>query len=240
MSSFEITISLLFAADALRLLRAMGKQVLFVTNNSTRLRAAYAERFSRLGFDGVGGADVMTSAHAVALRLRSSFASVHRVFMIGSRALQQELEDAGYGKCPWRGHVDQRGLMGSFTSGFPSSEVVTSAEMPRITSDADFASVVVDPGVGAVVVGADFGLTYGKIAYASLFLQKNKGCAFLCTSMDAFDVLGDRRIPGAPMIAVGALQNTNVATVCGRSMSGICGDVLVAHVLHAVRRHRWH
>ncbi len=78
---------------------------------------------------------------------------------------------------------------------FPTTEVLFGDDVPLVQSDDDFMRLRPDPALGAVVCGFDFNLSYSKIAYASLCLQKNPGCLFLATSQDSFDTLTDRRIP---------------------------------------------
>jgi phosphoglycolate/pyridoxal phosphate phosphatase family enzyme len=44
---------------------------------------------------------------------------------------------------------------------------------------------IVDPDVGAVVVGIDVDINYYKIQYAQLCLNQNKNCLFIATNQDA-------------------------------------------------------
>ncbi len=96
--------------------------------------------------------------------------------------------------------------------------------IPTVQSDGDFAALTPDPAIGAVVCGFDFNLSFSKIAFACLCLQKNPGCLFLATSQDAFDTLKDRRIPAM----TGALLGVRVrGWVCARVLSyfggvGLC------------------
>ena len=54
------------AAESIAALRASGKRVMFLTNNSTKTRAELMGKLERLGFQGVGLADVMNSSHSAA------------------------------------------------------------------------------------------------------------------------------------------------------------------------------
>jgi ribonucleotide monophosphatase NagD (HAD superfamily) len=84
--------------------------------------------------------------------------------------------------------------------------------IPVVQSDSDYTALTPDPAIGAVVCGFDFNLSYSKIAYACLCLQKNPGCLFLATSQDSFDTLSDRRIP-AMTGAAGHVTSTVYTTV---------------------------
>ena len=51
--------------------RQAGKRLLFITNNSTKSRAMAAAKFERLGIQGVGAEDIITSGFAAAKYLQS-------------------------------------------------------------------------------------------------------------------------------------------------------------------------
>jgi 4-nitrophenyl phosphatase len=79
------------AVETVLALRAGGARVRFVTNNSTRSPASYAEKLSRMGFEARAN-EVYSSALAAAEYLRGSVA---RAFVVGEEGLTMALENAG-------------------------------------------------------------------------------------------------------------------------------------------------
>ena len=78
----------------LETVRALGKRHLFLTNNSSKDRAAYVEKLARLGV-GAAPDDVFTSGEATTrlLRARCPGASVA---VFGTPALEREFREAGF------------------------------------------------------------------------------------------------------------------------------------------------
>lgn len=79
-------------AETLSRLREEGKRIVYLTNNSSRTRAEYVEKLTRLGLFGRGD-DVYTSAHAAAEYLTSRGA--RRVYALATDAVRAELAAAG-------------------------------------------------------------------------------------------------------------------------------------------------
>lgn len=87
--------SLIPGADqALQAFRRQGKRLLFVTNNASKSRAAYVSRFSDLGIEGVTESDVISASYAAAAYL-SSQGFKKKVFLIGNRGVEEELQIHG-------------------------------------------------------------------------------------------------------------------------------------------------
>lgn len=85
------------AAQTLQWLRDQGKQIYFVTNNSTKSRKGYLERFLSLNLQ-ANENEIFPSSYAGALYLSRadlSFESNKKVFMIGESGLSEELECHG-------------------------------------------------------------------------------------------------------------------------------------------------
>lgn len=83
---------------ALLLLRRQGKRLVFATNNLTRLRRDYVDKFALLGVEGVEMESMFTAGYAAAVYL-SKVAGVPRglkVWALGGDGLVEELELAGY------------------------------------------------------------------------------------------------------------------------------------------------
>lgn len=82
------------AIEALNELAADGRQLFFLTNNSTARRTDYVTRLGRMGF-ATDEEHVMTSAYATGLYLKSRGAAGKSVFVVGEAGLSAEMEMAG-------------------------------------------------------------------------------------------------------------------------------------------------
>lgn len=82
------------APPALARLRAQGKRLRFLTNNSTQARRVYAEKLSHLGMP-CAAEEIVTSASATAAYLVQRGAAGRTVFVVGGPGLCEELERAG-------------------------------------------------------------------------------------------------------------------------------------------------
>jgi HAD superfamily hydrolase (TIGR01450 family) len=80
---------------ALNALAAAGKRLVFVTNNPSKLPAAYAERLGEIGVEGIAPEQVVT-AGVVAARLACEAAGEGgKVFVVGAPALKELVAGAG-------------------------------------------------------------------------------------------------------------------------------------------------
>ena len=78
---------------AVKMLRDMGKKIVFVSNNSTRSRRIFVERFSRFGLD-VSEDEIILATYATA-RFIANESKNAKVFTTGEEGLIEELELAG-------------------------------------------------------------------------------------------------------------------------------------------------
>jgi len=76
------------AADAVKRIRASGRKVCFLTNNSSKGAYEYLEKLNRLGFDAALG-EIYTSGLACIEYLNKHYAN-HDVFLLGTQALRGE------------------------------------------------------------------------------------------------------------------------------------------------------
>ncbi|KAK2493716.1 hypothetical protein MC885_015411 [Smutsia gigantea] len=148
------------APEALTALRARGKRLGFITNNSSKTREAYAEKLQRLGFGG-DRLEVFGTAYCTALYLRRrlSGAPGPKAYVLGGEALAAELRAVGVA-CVGVGPEPLQG------------------DSPSAWLDAPL-----EPGVGAVVVGFDPHFSYMKLSKAVRYLQQ-PGCLLVGTNMD--------------------------------------------------------
>ncbi len=80
--------------EAIKNLRGMGSEIIFLTNNSTRTRSDYRKKLSRLEID-CSKDEIMTSSYATTLYL-SERGEGEKCFVIGEEGLKKELTDAGF------------------------------------------------------------------------------------------------------------------------------------------------
>jgi len=153
----------------LAMLRAAGKRIFFVTNNSTKSRKGYLNKFIGLGLDTVEAEEIFSSSFAAAAYLeQTKFKDTgKKVYIIGEVGIEEELDLIGV---PWIGGGSDAGKKIELKSGYA---------LPH------------DEGVGAVIVGFDREINYHKIQYAQLCINENPGCEFIATNLDAVTHLTD-------------------------------------------------
>lgn len=153
------------APEALQALRARGKRLGFITNNSSKTREAYAEKLRRLGFGGPAGPgagpEVFGTAYCTALYLRQRLAGAPapKAYVLGSAALAAELGAVGIA-CLGVGPEPLQG------------------EGPS-----DWLQAPLEAGVRAVVVGFDPHFSYMKLTKALRYLQQ-PDCLLVGTNLD--------------------------------------------------------
>mmetsp|Transcript_46680 Transcript_46680/g.111136 ORF Transcript_46680/g.111136 Transcript_46680/m.111136 type:complete len:377 (-) Transcript_46680:73-1203(-) len=149
-------------------LRALGKKVFFVTNNSTKSRKGYKSKFDSLGMD-VNPEEIFSSSFAAAAYLeQTNFkATGKEVYIVGERGIEEELDLIGI---PWSGGEQDATKTIELKSGYA---------LPH------------NSNVGAVIVGFDRFINYYKIQYAQLCINENPGCQFIATNLDAVTHLTD-------------------------------------------------
>ena len=74
-----------------------GKKLIFVTNNSTKSREAYAKKFHSLGLQDVQPNEIFGSAFATAFYLKNTvqLSSDKKVFVVGQQGIADELDSVG-------------------------------------------------------------------------------------------------------------------------------------------------
>ncbi|KAK4439483.1 Phosphoglycolate phosphatase 2 [Sesamum alatum] len=172
-------------SDALDTLRALGKRLVFVTNNSTKSRSQYAKKFHSLGIS-VSEDEIFSSSFAAAMYLKvNDFPKEKKVYVIGEEGIGEELQLAG------------------FTSlGGPEDGKKAVQLRPNYLFEHD-------KSVGAVVVGLDHYINYYKLQYATLCIRENPGCLFIATNRDAVGHLTDlQEWPGAGCMVAAVCGST--------------------------------
>jgi phosphoglycolate/pyridoxal phosphate phosphatase family enzyme len=198
------------AKELVTQLKSMGKRVYFITNNSTKSRAAYLKKFISLGLDNVEAEEILSSSYAAAAYLTSiHFPSKgKKVYVIGERGIEEELEKHNI----------------SFLGG--------ESDKDKVPDMRPGGKVVQDPQVGAVVVGFDRYINYYKIQYAQLCLSQNSDCLFIATNLDSVTHLTDAQEWAGNGAMVGAIRG------CTQKEPIVVGKPSSLLIDHVIQKHR--
>jgi phosphoglycolate phosphatase len=164
-------------------LRAAGKKMFFVTNNSTKSRAGYKKKFDSLGLDTVPAEEIFSSSFAAAAYLeQTNFKETgKKVYVIGEVGICEELDVIGV---PYIGGPEDSDKAPDMGPG---------------------GKLEVDDDVGAVIVGFDRTVNYYKIQYAQLCINEH-GAEFIATNLDAVTHLTDAQEWAGNGSMVGAIK----------------------------------
>lgn len=146
--------------ETLNYLRSIGKKFAFVTNNSSKSRKLYLEKFIQLGVEGLTINDIFPTCFAAGKELENlNVAKGSKVWVFGDDGIEEELREIGYKTI---GGTDER-LNEPF--------------------DPEHDLLKVDPEVKAVVVGSTKELGFLKIS-SSLQYLLNKDVKFIGANVD--------------------------------------------------------
>ncbi|TPX51735.1 hypothetical protein SeLEV6574_g00141 [Synchytrium endobioticum] len=175
-------------------LRSMGKTLLFVTNNSTKSRAAYRKKFISLNLH-AEVEEIFGSSYAAAYYLKYilNFPFDKRVYICGMEGIQEELKAEGI----------------AYTGADEDNDNLQSMD--------EMGSVLPDPSIGAVLFGFDLNLNYKKLAKAYTYLCDNPDIHFIATNQDLTFPAGGRVYPGTgALLASLTAPLKRKPTVCGK------------------------
>ncbi|KAI9737144.1 MAG: hypothetical protein M1834_000737 [Cirrosporium novae-zelandiae] len=165
--------------EGLDVLRKKGKQLVFVSNNSTKSRADYAKKLNALGIPATPD-EFFGSAYSAAIyisRILTLPPTKQKVFVLGEAGIEAELASEGV----------------SFIGG-------TDPSLRRDMTPADFQAIAdgsaLDPEVGLVLAGLDFHLSFLKLSLAYHYVTQ-KGAKFLATNLDVALPSAGALFPGA-------------------------------------------
>lgn len=184
--------------ETLSLLKQAGKTIIFVTNNSTKSRGNYLNKFIKLGIDGVNKTDIFGLAYATAIYVKKilKLPTTEKIWVLGEEGIQQELSELGYETL---GGNDPDLNVSGFD---PDHKMLTE----------------LDPQVGAVVAGLCLNLNYLKLSITMQYLLTNdKSLPFIATNIDSTFPL-----KGKLLIGAGSIIET-VSFASGRKPDAICG-----------------
>ncbi|KAL9605474.1 MAG: hypothetical protein Q9179_001348, partial [Wetmoreana sp. 5 TL-2023] len=166
----------------LELLRSKGKQIVFVTNNSTKSRADYKKKLEGLGIP-ASADEVFGSAYSAAIyisRILRPPPAQSTVFVLGESGIETELDSESI---PHVGGTDPA-----------YSRLITAQDYNAIAS-----GEALDPSVGVVLAGLDYHVNYLKLSYALAYLRR--GAKFLATNLDVTLPSAGSLFPGAGAIS---------------------------------------
>ncbi|ETV67206.1 hypothetical protein H257_16584 [Aphanomyces astaci] len=195
------------AKEAIALLRARGKKVIFVTNNSTKSRDTYVTKLAGQGIPAVVD-DIVTSASACAAYLKKTNVQ-GKVYVVGEAGLATEVSAQGF---------ENFGLQDNGKTTLPHP-------------------FQVDPSVGAVVIGLDRGISYYKLSYAATCILQNPGCKFYATNNDPTYPTDGAILPGggACVAALQTAVGREPDAIIGKPNQALLQTILSTHSLDPSR-----
>jgi len=139
-------------------LQKLGKQVFFITNNSTKSMTTYEAKCADLGFN-MKKENILGSSSILAQYLKE-LGFQKKVYVVGSAGVTEELASVG---------------ISSFGVG-PDPQEGDMAWLGRTAQ--------LEEGVGAVVIGFDEHFSLPKMLKASSYVHRDPDCLFLATNTD--------------------------------------------------------
>lgn len=143
--------------QALNKLRAMGKKIVFATNNSTKTREEMMKKLKKLGYE-ANMDELFPTSYSTAVYL-DSLSFQRKVFVVGMSGISRELQKVG---------IESFGV---------GSDPTPSSWTPGMCD------IELEPNVGAVVVGFDNQISFSKLARACSY-AKQKDCLLIASNAD--------------------------------------------------------
>ncbi|KAI5808745.1 HAD-like domain-containing protein [Peziza echinospora] len=164
--------------ETLDMLRNKGKQIVFVTNNSTKSRVEYKKKLASMGIPAEVD-EIFGSAYSSAIYISRvlNLPKTKKVYVIGETGMEDELREEG---------------INFFGGTDPAENAPIAAE--------DYVNFGPDPDVAVVLCGLDHNINYRKLSRAFQFLQ-NPDCLFLATNVDSTFPTEGKLFPGAGSIS---------------------------------------
>jgi len=156
----------------------IGKKTIFVTNNSSKSRPQYQEKFTALGIPSHVD-EIFGSSYSAAIyisRILKLEPPKNKVFVLGEVGIENELRGENV---PFVGGTDpayRRDMTPEDWTGLADGSLL-------------------DPEVGCVLTGLDLHINYLKLAHAYQYLRR--GAVFLATNTDATFPANHSFFPGA-------------------------------------------
>ncbi|GAA6027183.1 hypothetical protein JCM8097_002463 [Rhodosporidiobolus ruineniae] len=188
--------------EALAYLRSLNKRIAFITNNATRSRQSYVDKFKGFNIP-VSIDEIYTCGSATANYVKEVVLpgiedeSKRGIYLIGQKSMEEELREEGL---EWSGGTD------------PEDDVLLDPQ--------DFSSILPDPSIGIVIYAFQMRINYKQLAKAYNYLSSNPGCQLILTNDDqSFLLPHGGYAPGEGAIAsvlFGALPKGRKPTIVGK------------------------
>lgn len=149
--------------ETIEFLKSRGKKFVFVTNNSSKSRQEYVEKFKRLGFKDISKDLIYPTCYVAVTTLKEDLKipKGSKIWVLGDHGIEQELKEEGY---------------------IPVGGTDTRLDLDF---DPKHELLKVDPEVKAVVVGSTKDFNYMRIALTLQYLlYNNKSLPFVGTNID--------------------------------------------------------
>ncbi|KAK2846377.1 hypothetical protein FQN49_005781 [Arthroderma sp. PD_2] len=206
------------AVETLDMLRNKGKEIVFVTNNSTKSRVDYKKKLDGLGIK-AQIEEIFSSSYSASVyisRILELPPNKRKVFILGESGIEQELaaENVSY--------------IGGTDPAYRRD--ITPQDFEKIASG-DLS--MMDPEVGVVLVGLDYHINYLKLAVALHYIRR--GAVFLATNIDStlpsagslfpgggsicaplVGMLGGPAVPGAEPLSLGKPSQVMMDAIEGK------------------------
>ncbi|KAL6715687.1 p-nitrophenyl phosphatase [Lecanora helva] len=188
----------------------IGKQVIFVTNNSTKSREDYTKKLTGMGIPATAN-EVFGSSYSAAIyisRILQLPPDKKTVYVLGEAGIESELDSENI-----------RHIGGTDPS--------LNREMEKADYDSIASGSALDPSVGVVLCGLDFHINYLKLSLAYHYLRR--GAIFLATNIDVTLPSSSALFPGsgacaAPLVAaMGGKKPTSLGKPSQAMMEAIEG-----------------
>lgn len=194
--------------ETLQLLKKLKKELIFVTNNSTKSRQDYVGKFTKLGITGIAKEDIFGSSYATAVYIDKilQLPKDKKVWVLGEGGIEKELQELGYTTV---GGTDPN-LVKDGVNFNPDDEQLQN----------------LDPDVGAVVVGLCTTINYLKFGTTLQYLLK-KDIPFIATNIDStFPSKGKLLVGAGSIIKTMEFASGRVPdAVCGKPNQGMLNAI---------------
>jgi 4-nitrophenyl phosphatase len=201
--------------ETISFLRSQGKQLIFVSNNSTKSRKQYKKKFEKLGIK-VDETDIFGSSYSAAIYLSRvlHFPKDKKVYVLGEKGVEEELQDEGI----------------QFVGG-------TSMEDRENFEEKDYDEIKPDPSIGAVLCGLDQHISYKKLSKALMYLRQSPDVLFIATNLDSTYPTHDTLFPGAGTTTTIPLQyaSRRTAITCGKPSQTMMDAIFARYELNRER-----
>ncbi|CAI4312939.1 CCT_1a_G0006690.mRNA.1.CDS.1 [Saccharomyces cerevisiae] len=198
-----------YTLEILNLLKQLGKQLIFVTNNSTKSRLAYTKKFASFGID-VKEEQIFTSGYASAVYIRDFLKlqpGKDKVWVFGESGIGEELKLMGYESL---GGADSR------------------LDTPFDAAKSPFLVNGLDKDVSCVIAGLDTKVNYHRLAVTLQYLQKDS-VHFVGTNVDSTFPQKGYTFPGAgSMIESLAFSSNRRPSYCGKPNQNMLNSIISA------------